>query len=109
MSERRRPEKLYKMMNLPAVVSVLLVMILIILSSLISFASAARQSAFFHAEMKGKDHKAVSGLFKPSGKDCHSGKSLNHCSPLPRQMGNSNITGGDKRVVPTGPNPLHNR
>lgn len=109
MSERRRPEKLYKMMNLTAVVGVLVVMILIILSSLITFASAARQSAFFHAEMKGKHHKAAPGLFKPPGKDCHSGKSLNHCSPLPRQMGNSNTTGADKRVVPTGPNPLHNR
>nr|ADE77773.1 unknown [Picea sitchensis] len=109
MIERRRPEKLNRMMNLAAVVSVLVVMILIILSSLICFASAARQSAFFHAEMKDKDHKAASGLFKPSGKDCHSGKSLSHCSPISKQMGNSNMTGADKRVVPTGPNPLHNR
>lgn len=110
MIERRRPAKLDKKMNLAAVVSVLVIMILIMLSSLICFASAARPSAFFHPEMKNKDHKAASGFFKPSGKDCSSGKSsLSHCSPLPKQMGNRNTTGADKRVVPTGPNPLHNR
>eukprot|EP01018_Ginkgo_biloba_P006636 Gb_22074 [translate_table: standard] len=90
---------------------VCLVLILIVVSSLSCFASATRaQSAVFNTGMnKKKDKPSGFRPFKPSVNDCHTGNYV-HCSPPPKQVDNANnITGAEKRVVPTGPNPLHNR
>ncbi|GLJ27362.1 hypothetical protein SUGI_0536890 [Cryptomeria japonica] len=87
-------------------VSCCILWILIVLLSLVCFTSAARQSAVFNTGMGEKNVKKGS---KPFIDPCHSKSNL-PCSPPPRQMEmNGNTTAEEKRVVPTGPNPLHNR
>eukprot|EP01018_Ginkgo_biloba_P008813 Gb_27680 [translate_table: standard] len=82
----------------------------LLLLSTLWVASGTRTSVFFNTWMN--KHSKTSGLiyrkFKPLAKDCQTkSSSAGSCSGLsPAER--DKIFGADKRLIPTGPNPLHN-